>query len=196
MIHKPHVDWFALSPSLSMLGAAGLLMMVAVFWPRRSRRDASALVAAAGFVTAFVFAILVDEKSPHGAAIVADSIYRDRWAAMAQLVVAACGLAAVLVAYREPMREENIAEYYVLLAASGAGMAFFVQAANLLTLFLGLEWFSIALYVLCAIDIDLVGSLEAGLKYLVVGAVGSATLTRQIREGYCPATRGPRLLRK
>jgi NADH-quinone oxidoreductase subunit N len=30
--------------------------------------------------------------------------------------------------------------------------------------------------VLCAIDIDLVGSLEAGLKYLIVGAVGSATL--------------------
>ena len=55
-------------------------------------------------------------------------------------------------------------------------MAFFVQAANLMTLFLGLEWFSIALYVLCAIDIDLVGSLEAGLKYLVIGAVGSATL--------------------
>ena len=45
-----------------------------------------------------------------------------------------------------------------------------------MTLFLGLEWFSIALYVLCAIDIDLVGSLEAGLKYLIIGAVGSATL--------------------
>ena len=45
-----------------------------------------------------------------------------------------------------------------------------------MTLFLGLEWFSIALYVMCAIDIDLVGSLEAGLKYLIVGAVGSATL--------------------
>ena len=55
-------------------------------------------------------------------------------------------------------------------------MAFFVQASNLMTLFLGLEWFSIALYVMCAIDIDLVGSLEAGLKYLIVGSVGSATL--------------------
>jgi NADH-quinone oxidoreductase subunit N len=69
-----------------------------------------------------------------------------------------------------------VAEFYALLAAAGAGMAFFVEAANLMTLFLGLEWFSIALYVLCAIDIDLVGSLEAGLKYLIVGAVGSATL--------------------
>ena len=82
----------------------------------------------------------------------------------------------MLVSYGERWREEHVAEYYALLTAAGAGMAFFVQAANLMTLFLGLEWFSIALYVLRAIDIDLVGSLEAGLKYLIVGAVGSATL--------------------
>ena len=61
------------------------------------------------------------------------------------------------------------AEYYALLATAGAGMCFFVQAHNLMTLFLGLEWFSIALYVLCAIDIELETSLESGLKYLIVG---------------------------
>jgi NADH-quinone oxidoreductase subunit N len=55
-------------------------------------------------------------------------------------------------------------------------MAFLVSANNLLTLFLALEWFSICLYVLCAIDVDLVGSLEAGLKYLIVGGFGSAFL--------------------
>ena len=32
------------------------------------------------------------------------------------------------------------------------------------------------LYILCAIEIDLVGSLEAGLKYLIIGGVGSAVL--------------------
>jgi NADH-quinone oxidoreductase subunit N len=45
-----------------------------------------------------------------------------------------------------------------------------------MSLFLGLEWFSICLYILCAIEIDLVSSLEAGLKYLVVGSFGSAVL--------------------
>jgi len=30
-VTRPHVDWFALSPSLSMIGAAGILMLVAVF---------------------------------------------------------------------------------------------------------------------------------------------------------------------
>ena len=176
MIHKPHVDWLALSPTLALLAATGLLLLVAVFSPRSVRRPVSAIVCAVGFVTSFVFAVVLAERSPHGAAIVADSIFRDRWAAVAQVLLAGCGLVAVLVSYGERMRGENTSEYYALLAAAGAGMVFFVGAANLMTLFLGLEWFSIALYVLCAIDIDLVGSLEAGLKYLIIGAVGSATL--------------------
>ena len=50
------------------------------------------------------------------------------------------------------MRDDHVAEYYALLAAAGAGMCFLVTANNLMTLFLGLEWFSIGLYILCAID--------------------------------------------
>ena len=45
-----------------------------------------------------------------------------------------------------------------------------------MTLFLGLEWFSISLYILCAIDYRRERSLEAGLKYLIVGGFGSAVL--------------------
>ncbi len=153
-----------------------MLLFVAVFVPAGPRRAVAAFFGFAGFVTAFVFAVLVDVKSPISTTIIADSLYRDRWAALAQVLIAGSGAVAVLIAYRERMRDEHIAEYFALLTAAGAGMAFFVQAASLMTLFLGLEWFSISLYVLTAIDIDLIGSLEAGLKYLVVGAVGSATL--------------------
>jgi NADH-quinone oxidoreductase subunit N len=176
VIEKPHVDWFALAPSLALLGAAGLLLMIAVFVPRGPRRAVAAFTGFAGFATSLVFAVLLDVKSPNPTLLVHDAMVRDRWGALAQVLLAGCGGVAVLIAYRERMRDEHIAEYYALLTAAGAGMAFFVQTANLMTLFLALEWFSIALYVLTAIDIDLVGSLEAGLKYLVVGAVGSATL--------------------
>jgi NADH-quinone oxidoreductase subunit N len=176
MIVKPHVDWFALAPVLSLLGASGVLLMVAVFTRRTVRKLVSAFVGFAGFVTAFVFAVLLDVKSPHPEALVHDAIFRDRWAALAQVLIAGSGAVAVLLSYRERWREEHVAEYYALLTASAAGMMFFVQASNLMTLFLGLEWFSIGLYILSAIDIDLIGSLEAGLKYLIVGAVGSATL--------------------
>jgi NADH-quinone oxidoreductase subunit N len=71
---------------------------------------------------------------------------------------------------------EHEPEFFALLLASAAGMTFFVGSANLMVMFLSLEWFSIALYVLCAIDYNLEGSLEAGLKYLVVGSFGSAAL--------------------
>ena len=49
-------------------------------------------------------------------------------------------------------RRDHVGEYYALLATAGGGMVFFVAPANLMTLFLGLEWFSIALYILCALD--------------------------------------------
>jgi NADH-quinone oxidoreductase subunit N len=55
-------------------------------------------------------------------------------------------------------------------------MAFFAGSANLMVMFLALEWFSIALYVMCAIEYDVEGSLEAGLKYLIIGSFGSAAL--------------------
>ena len=176
MIAKPHIDWFALAPSLALLGAAGLLLMVAVFVPRRGRKATSAFVAFGGFVASGIWAAFLDDRSPNATALVHDAMWRDRWGALAQVILAGSGAVAVLLSYGERMRDEHVAEYYALLTAAGAGMAFFVQAGNLMTLFLGLEWFSIALYVLTAIDIDLVGSLEAGLKYLIIGAVGSATL--------------------
>src|SRR5947209_8837168 len=55
-------------------------------------------------------------------------------------------------------------------------MAVLVSAQNLITLFLGIELLSIPLYILCASETRRGTSLESGLKYLVIGSVGSATL--------------------
>jgi NADH-quinone oxidoreductase subunit N len=176
VIVKPHVDWFAISPELVLLGVAALALFVAVLVPRWARKALAAFVCAGGFLGAFVAAAILYGRSARGHSVVADAIVRDRFGALAMLIVAGCGFLAVLISYREPVRNSHDAEYYALLAAAGAGMAFFVTANNLMTIFLSLEWFSICLYVLCAIDVDLVGSLEAGLKYLVVGSFGSAVL--------------------
>ena len=100
---------------------------------------------------------------------------RDRWAALAAIVLAGAGALSVLVSWGEKRRDHG-GEYYTLLAAAGAGMIFFVGASNLMTLFLALEWFSISLYILCALDTHRETSLEAGLKYLIVGSFGSGIL--------------------
>ena len=173
---KPVVDWFALSPSLALLAAAGLALLGAVLVPRAAVRIFSAVVCALGFVGAGVAAGLLYWKSPEATYEVADTIVRDRYGALAQLIVAGAGFLAIGISYGQRTRREHVGEYFALLAACGGGMVFLVQATNLMTLFLGLEWFSICLYILCAIEIDRVESLEAGLKYLIVGSFGSAVL--------------------
>jgi NADH-quinone oxidoreductase subunit N len=172
----PSVDWFALSPSLILLGVGGACLLAAVLIPASARRPLSAGVAAAGFVGAGVAAAFLYSESPDATLEVADTIVRDRYAAFAQVIVAGAGLLAVGISYGQRTHGNHVSEYYALLAAAGGGMAFLVQANDLMTLFLGLEWFSICLYILCAIEIDLVSSLEAGFKYLVVGSFGSAVL--------------------
>src|SRR5256886_3734268 len=145
-----------------------------VFLPRKTRRDFGALAAALGFAGAFVYAIVIYVHTPEVQSVIADSVRRDRLGALAQVIIAGAGLLTVGVAYADRMRDEHIAEFYALLAAAGAGMCFLVTANNLMTLFLGLEWFSISLYILCAIDRERESSLEAGLKYLIIGSFGSA----------------------
>ena len=174
-IPRPPVDWFAISPSLALLAAGGICLMVAVLVPETARKATAAAVAAGGFVASFVFAAVLYDRSGTGENVIADAVRRDRLAALAAIIIAGAGLVSVTVSWSERHRGHG-AEYYVLLTAAAAGMIFLASANNLMTLFLGLEWFSISLYILCAIDAEKERSLEAGLKYLIVGGFGSAVL--------------------
>ncbi|HEU5264449.1 MAG TPA: NADH-quinone oxidoreductase subunit N [Gaiellaceae bacterium] len=175
MIDKPSVDWLALSPTVALLGASGVALLAAVTVPAWMRKGAAAAIALAGFVVAAVLAGFVFDETPTPEVLLESSMARDQLAALAQVILAITGAAVVLVSWAE-RRRDNHGEYYALLAAAGAGMVFFVSAENLMTLFLGLEWFSLCLYILVALDTERATSLEAGLKYLIVGGFGSAVL--------------------
>jgi NADH-quinone oxidoreductase subunit N len=174
VIHTPHVDWFAISTILVLLGASGIALLAAVLVPRRWRHGFAGSVAALGCLGGVVTSIWLYVDSAGGNRVIGDAFYRDRWTALGQVILCATALATALLGW-EHIREHE-AEFAALLLASTAGMTFFVGAANLMTLFLSLEWFSIALYVMCALEYDREGSLEAALKYLVVGSFGSAAL--------------------
>jgi NADH-quinone oxidoreductase subunit N len=185
-LNTPPIDWFGLSPILTLIGTGFVALLCAVLVPRRARRIVAAGISIAGFTAGIVLAVWLYIDSADGHTIAAGAYYRDRWTSLGQIIIFAVGLATTLLAVEhvpgwrgeaDPgRRDDHVAEFFALLLASAAGMAFFVGAANLITLFLSLEWFSIALYVMCAIDYDLEGSLEAGLKYLIVGSFGAATL--------------------
>jgi NADH-quinone oxidoreductase subunit N len=83
----------------------------------------------------------------------------------------------VVLSTRDPAVEEaGSGEYHALLLGSVLGMTLLAQAENLVTFFVAIETLSIPLYILCAANLRREGSLESGLKYLIVGSLGSATL--------------------
>ncbi len=174
MIDTPSVDWLALSPTLALLGASGIALLGAVLLPPWLRKTVAAVAVFAGFVVAAVFAGILFDESPEAETLLSESMIRDQLGALAQVILAITGAVVVFASWGEKRRDNG--EYYSLLAAAGAGMLFFVQAENLMTLFLGLEWFSLCLYILVAFDTDRETSLEAGLKYVIVGGFGSAVL--------------------
>jgi NADH-quinone oxidoreductase subunit N len=175
---NPTIDWAALAPVLILLGAAGGVLLIGIFLPRGARRGFSAFVSVAALIAAGVAAGWLFSIDETASGVVADAIRRDRLAEFAQVLLAGSGLLAVGVVWSEPgdERRERTAEPYALLLTAVAGMAFFVAANNLMTLFLGLEWFSVSLYILTAMAPSRLGSLEAALKYLIVGSFGSAIL--------------------
>lgn len=174
-IDTPHVDWFALSPALAPLVGAALALLAAVLVPERARRGVSALVTIAALGTALGLAIGVYESTDAPVSLLAESMTRDKLGAIVQVLLAVIGITVVLMSLGDE-RRDHVGEYYALMGVSLAGMIFFVTSANMMTLFLGLEWFSIPLYVLCAMDTHRRASLEAGLKYLIVGSFASGVL--------------------
>ena len=67
-------------------------------------------------------------------------------------------------------------EFHHLVLLVAAGMMLLVQSAHFVMLFVALETVTVAFYVLVAYGRNSVGSLEAGLKYLIMGALSSAIL--------------------
>ena len=92
------------------------------------------------------------------------------------LVLLAAGL--ILIISQDYFERNGIArfEYPVLVMLATVGMMMMISANDFIALYLGLEMQSLALYVIAAFHRDNVRSVEAGLKYFVLGAVASGML--------------------
>ncbi|GAA0393517.1 NADH-quinone oxidoreductase subunit NuoN [Brevundimonas terrae] len=67
-------------------------------------------------------------------------------------------------------------EYPVLIVLASVGMGMMASSGDLISLYIGIEMHSLALYVLAAYRRDSLVASEAGLKYFVLGALSSGIL--------------------
>jgi NADH-quinone oxidoreductase subunit N len=175
----PHIDWAALSPVIALLGGATLVLLVGLLRSRPVREHGVPFLALASFGATIGLSIWKWDTAadlfsgPHSQG----ALRIDNLTLLITMIVSVAGVATVLLSWRAlAPREAAHGEYFALVLTSAAGMVILAGAQNLVTVFLGFELLSIPLYVLCATEMRRERSLESGLKYLIVGSVGSATL--------------------
>ncbi|MEA2334565.1 MAG: NADH-quinone oxidoreductase subunit [Solirubrobacteraceae bacterium] len=170
----PHIDFAGLSPLIALLGGATIVLLVGLIGAHWARAHA---VPALSLIVLGATAGLTIWQWDAQKSIVSGALAIDDLSLVLNLILATGGALSVLLAWRSrAAREAAHGEFHALLLASIAGMSLLAAAQNTVALFVGLELLSIPLYVLCASELRREQSLESGLKYLIVGAVGSATL--------------------
>jgi NADH-quinone oxidoreductase subunit N len=161
-IKGPHIDLAALSPFVALSGGALLVLVIGLL---RSSVARERVVPTVTILTLLLSIALEIWRFKHKTQIISGALAIDDLALVLDFLFSAAALAAVLLSVRSRApRDAGHGEYHSLLLFSVLGMAVFVSAQNLVTLFLGIELLSIPLYVLCASESRREHSLESGLK--------------------------------
>lgn len=173
-VDKPDIYWEGISPLLALFGGAIIVLMLGLFRSRAVREGLVPFLAIVALGTTIGLSIWQWGERRD---LIEGALRLDEMTLLLTIMFSAAGICTVLLSWRHVApREAAHGEFFALLLTCIAGMVVLVGAQNLVTLFLGLELLSIPLYVLCATEMRRVGSLESGLKYLIIGSVGSATL--------------------
>jgi NADH-quinone oxidoreductase subunit N len=171
IFHAPLVEYSALSPVIALTGSVCIVLLSAVIKPLQRTAPWLTLIALA--TTAWLLIAQWGDITD----LVAGALRLDDMAIAISLIAIAAAAFAVLLSIREPAAEQaGSGEYHALLLGSVLGMVLLTQAQNLVSFFVAIETLSIPLYILCATNMIREKSLESGLKYLIVGSLGSATL--------------------
>jgi NADH-quinone oxidoreductase subunit N len=161
-------DWQAVEP-LTIVALTPLLVLLAdVILPHRMRRGVELAIAVLGLVVAGVVLVSLwgHPYSAFGGGFVTGG-----FAIVFQEVVIAGALFSLLLAAHLG-RDDQSGGAIALMLWSASGAMLMAGAANLLTIFLGFELLSLALYCLCALG-PRATARESALKYLILSSTAS-----------------------
>ncbi|HEU4392741.1 MAG TPA: NADH-quinone oxidoreductase subunit N, partial [Solirubrobacterales bacterium] len=169
--HEPTIDYAGISPLIALTVGLCVVLLSAVFRPTKRMAPGLTLLTLAAAAGLLIWQWGEDLD------LITGALRLDDLAIAISLIAIFMAAACVLLSLRESAAEQaGAGEYHALLLGSVLGMTLLAQAQNLVTFFVAIEILSIPLYLLCATNLRREGSLESGLKYLIVGSLGSATL--------------------
>ncbi|MBI1885582.1 MAG: NADH-quinone oxidoreductase subunit N [Chloroflexi bacterium] len=167
-----------LGPELILLAMAGILVLgdiaFLVTGERLLQRKRAVLAAAAlaGTAGSLVWSGLLVATDTTGEAF-SGTMTVDKFTLFFNFLFAGTAAIVILASVDYIKRSRFPAEYYGLVLASAAGLMLLASTIDLIAIFVALELTSISLYILVGFVKDQRSS-EAGLKYLLLGAISSA----------------------
>ncbi|SMH52211.1 NADH-quinone oxidoreductase subunit NuoN [Azospirillum agricola] len=164
--------WPAL-PEIFLAAAAMALLMLGVFRGDGFTRPVSYLT-----VVVMLLAAVLTMGYGTGRVVTFNGLFvMDAFGVFMKVLVLVAAAASVILSLGFNEREEMARfEFPVLMLLATLGMLMMISANDLISLYVGLETQSLALYVIAAFRRDSAKSSEAGLKYFVLGALSSGML--------------------
>ena len=172
LVFPPLADYAATFPMLVLAVAALLCIVVDTFY-----NDAKGVAILAGASLLVTLLYEASRLSLPASKALFGMVYVGGATSLVNMTILFSGFLTVLIAQPYLKRlGRNYGEVYALLLVAVVGMMALGSAANLLTLFAGLETMSVCLYILTALVREKDGAIESALKYFLLGAFSTGFL--------------------
>ena len=177
-------DWGRIVPELILAAIALLVLLVDLLLPQPGKGQTSTgnflvlpvlcLLGLAGTIVATIILFTLGDHQPAFNQMIASG----QGTLYAYIIILSASFLGILLspAYLKRLNLVHQGEYYALMLLATVGMMIMAAAISFLTVFLGLEMLSLALYILCGFVARRGSSQESGMKYFLLSSFASAFL--------------------
>jgi len=177
-------DWGRIVPELILAAIALLVLLVDLLLPQPGKGQTSTgnflvlpvlcLLGLAGAIVATIILFTLGDHQPAFNQMIASG----QGTLYAYIIILSASFLGILLspAYLKRLNLVHQGEYYALMLLATVGMMIMAAAISFLTVFLGLEMLSLALYILCGFVTRRGSSQESSMKYFLLSSFASAFL--------------------
>ncbi len=185
-------DWGRIAPELVLTIVALLVLMVDLLLPQPVKNQKSSttflilpllsLLGLAGAIIATIILFIFGDHLPAFNMMIGS----DQGSLYAYIIILSASALGILLSpyYLKRLNLVHQGEYYALMLLATIGMMILAAATSFLTVFLGLEMLSLALYILSGFVLRRSSSQESGMKYFLLSSFASAFLLYGIAMTY------------
>ena len=163
----------AVLPEFTLIVLAGLILVLDVLWRDRETTNLG-WVTAGGILVAAILGVIFSQPGSEPKLILGGMLSQDWPTFVFRMLFLLGGALTALIATDRP--SSHYGEFCALIVVAVLGMNLMASSANLVMLYLAIETTSLPLYILAGFKVLDQKSVEAGIKYLLFGAMSSAVM--------------------